>query len=77
MALTGGFAMRSYTAVVEKDRDTGLHVGYVPGLVGAHSQEATLEEWQRNLQEVIAMLVEDPSVEAESDFVGIQAVQVA
>jgi predicted RNase H-like HicB family nuclease len=77
MALNGGFALRSYPAVVEKGRDTGLDVGYVPGFVGAHSQGATLDELQRNLQEVIAMLLEDPSVEAESDFVGIQAVQVA
>ncbi len=77
MALTGGFARRSYPAVVEKDRNTGLHVGYVPGFVGAHSQGATLDESQRNLQEVIAILLGDPSIEAESGFVGIQAVQVA
>ena len=30
--------MKSYTAVVEKEPDTGLFVGYVPGFAGAHSQ---------------------------------------
>jgi predicted RNase H-like HicB family nuclease len=30
--------MHSYTAVVEKDNDTGLYVGFVPGFHGAHCQ---------------------------------------
>jgi predicted RNase H-like HicB family nuclease len=51
--------MRAYTAVVEKCPDTGLYVGYVPGFPGAHSQAESLDELQRNLQEVIAMLLED------------------
>ena len=29
--------MHSFTAVIEKDRDTGLYVGFVPGFHGAHS----------------------------------------
>jgi len=55
----GGDEMRVFTAVVEKCPDTGLYVGYVPGFPGAHSQAASLDELQRNLQEVIAMLLED------------------
>ena len=51
--------MREFTAVVEKDSDTGLYVGYVPGFPGAHSQAASLDELNRNLQEVIEMLLED------------------
>jgi len=34
-------------------------VGYVPGIPGAHSQGATLDELHANLREVIAMLLED------------------
>ena len=30
--------MRSYTAVVERDTETGLLVGLIPGFRGAHSQ---------------------------------------
>jgi predicted RNase H-like HicB family nuclease len=48
----------SYTAIVEKDPDTGLYVGYVPGFSGAHSQAETLDELHQNLQEV-EMLQED------------------
>ncbi len=68
--------MRSYTAVVEKDKDTGLYVGHVPGFDGAHSQGATLDELQKNLREVIAMLLEDGPINPESEFVGTQAIQV-
>ncbi len=50
---------RSYSVVVERDRDTGLLVGYVPGWPGAHSQGKTLDELQRSLQEVVSMLLED------------------
>ena len=51
--------MRSYTAVVERDAETGLYVGYVPGFPGAHSQGETLDELHQNLQEVVEMLLED------------------
>ncbi len=51
--------MKTYTAVVERDPETGLFVGYVPGFPGAHSQAAALDELNENLREVIAMLSED------------------
>ena len=51
--------IRSYTAIVELDPDTGLYVGYVPGFPGAHSQGETMDELHRNLQEVVEMLLED------------------
>ncbi|MFO0890246.1 MAG: type II toxin-antitoxin system HicB family antitoxin [Isosphaeraceae bacterium] len=69
--------MRSYTAVIERCPETGLFVGYVPGFPGAHSQGGTLDELNRNLTEVIEMLLEDGEPEFESQFVGIQTVQVA
>ena len=49
----------NFTAVVEHCKETGLYAGYVPGLTGAHSQAKTLDELNKNLQEVIAMLMED------------------
>lgn len=51
--------MRTYTAVVERCPDSGLYVGYVPGFPGAHSQGESLDELHRNLEEVLAMLLED------------------
>ena len=34
--------MRTFNIVVERDPDTGLYVGYVPGWPGAHSQGKAL-----------------------------------
>jgi len=69
--------VRTFTAVVERDPDTGLYVGYVPGWPGAHSQGATEDELRENLREVIAMLLEDGEPVLQSEFVGTQTVQVA
>lgn len=50
-----GTPMRQFVAVIEKCPDTGLYVGYVPGMPGAHSQGATIEELNANMQEVFAL----------------------
>ncbi|MCY4362401.1 MAG: type II toxin-antitoxin system HicB family antitoxin [Gammaproteobacteria bacterium] len=49
----------NFTTVVDHCKETGLYVGYVPGFTGAHSQGKTLDELSKNLQKVIAMLLED------------------
>ena len=69
--------MKSYAAVIERDPRTGLFVGFVPGFPGAHSQGETLDELGHNLQEVIAMLLEDDEPQLESEFVGVHNVAVA
>lgn len=67
---------RTFTAIIERDADTGLLVGHVPGFPGAHSQGATLDELQCNLREVIEMLLEDGQPTLEGEFVGTQLVTV-
>jgi predicted RNase H-like HicB family nuclease len=69
--------MRNFTAVIERDPETGLFVGFVPGFPGAHSQGATLDELNVNLREVISMLLEDGEPVLETEFVGVQNVAVA
>ena len=69
--------MKEYTAVIERDPDTGLYVGYVPGFPGAHSQGETLEELNANLREVIAMLLEDGEPPLEGEFIGTQRVSIS
>ena len=69
--------MRTYTAVTERDTATGLYVGRVPGFPGAHSQGASLDELHANLQEVVAMLLEDGEPPLEAGFVGTQTLHVA
>jgi len=51
--------MKTFSVVVEKCSQTGLYVGYVPGLPGAHTQAETLDELKKNLCEVLSMLLED------------------
>ena len=49
--------MKEFTIIVEKDPETGLYVGYVPGFPGAHSQAESLDALNTNLREVIEMLL--------------------
>jgi predicted RNase H-like HicB family nuclease len=73
----GSVSVRTYDVVIERDSDTGLFVGYVPGWPGAHTQGADVDEVQKNLQEVVAMLLEDGEPDLESEFVGVRKIQVA
>jgi predicted RNase H-like HicB family nuclease len=52
-------------------------VGYVPGFAGAHSQGETLDELQRNMHEVIEMLLEDGEPNIDAEFVGTQSITIA
>jgi predicted RNase H-like HicB family nuclease len=69
--------MRTFTAIVEKDPTTGLLVGYVPGLPGAHTQAETLDELRENLREVVELVLEDGDAALKSEFIGTQTIQVA
>ena len=69
--------MRNYTVVVEQCPETHLYVGYVPGFPGAHSQGATLDELHQNMEEVVAMLLEDGEPVLDAEFVGTQSLVVA
>ena len=69
--------MQTFTAIIEKCADTGLFVGFVPGFPGAHSQGETLDELNKNLKEVIEMLLEDGQPQLEGEFIGTQNVVVA
>ena len=71
--------MTSLTAVVEQDRETGLYIGVIPGLPGAHTQAATLDELRTNLEEVVALVLEEDASLRESlpRFVGVQQIEVA
>lgn len=51
-------------------------MGHIPGFPGAHSQGETLDELNRNLREVIEMLLEEGEPRVEAEFVGTQLVTV-
>jgi predicted RNase H-like HicB family nuclease len=72
--------MKTFTAYVEFDPATGLYVGIVPGLRGAHTQAASLDELQANLREVVALCLEELGEDVDAAelprFVGLQTVEV-
>ena len=71
--------MKTFTAYVEWDPETKLYVGVVPGIAGAHTQGASLDELQANLKEVLSLCLEENkgSTEDLPIFVGLQQVEVA
>ena len=69
--------MKKYTAVIERCPETNLYVGYIPGFPGAHSQAETLDELNRNLKEVVEMLIEDGDPTMDGEFIGTQLVEIA
>ena len=69
--------VKAFTAVIERCPETRLYIGYVPGFAGAHSQGESIDELQKNLHEVIQMLLEDGEPQLESEFVGTQSISVA
>lgn len=72
-------AVRSmnFTAVIERDLSTGVLVGSVPGIPGAHSQGANVEELRHNLVEVLELLRDAGALAAESEVVAITRIAVA
>lgn len=70
----------TFTAQIEQDAQTGLFVGYIPAIPGAHSQGATLDELHVNLTEVLELCLEEiPESEIHglsSKFVGTQQISV-
>ena len=70
--------MKQFVSYIEYDPETELYVGIVPGIPGAHTQAATLDELNRNLKEVLELCLQefDGSVDDLPKFVGVQQVEV-
>jgi predicted RNase H-like HicB family nuclease len=71
--------MKTFTAYVEFDPETKLYVATVPGIPGAHTQGATLDELHKNLKEVLELCLEEytGSLDDLPRFIGLQQVEVA
>ena len=71
--------MRTFSAYVEWDPETKLYVGVVPGIPGAHTQGASLDELNANLKEVLEVCLQEfhGAPEDLPHFVGLQQVEVA
>lgn len=71
---------RNFTALIEKDLESGLFVGTVPCLTGAHTCAKTLDELQEKLNEVVLLCLEELDAEAISrlpEFSGITQISVS
>ena len=73
--------MRTYnfTAQIERDRETGMYIGIVPELPGAHTHAKTLDELNIKLKEVVELCLEElteEEINSRPEFVGLQNVQV-
>ena len=73
--------MKTFTAYIEWDSETKLYVGMVPGIPGAHTQGASLDELHKNLKEVLELCLEEAREANEIDefpqFFGLQQIEVA
>lgn len=68
-----------FTAQIERDKDSGMYVAYVPSLPGAHTQAKSLDDLNVNLKEVIELCLEELSDEELAnlpEFVGMQQVMI-
>jgi predicted RNase H-like HicB family nuclease len=70
--------MRTFSAYVQWDPETRLYVGLVPGLPGAHTQAASLDELNANLREVLELCLQEYKGAPDDlpHFVGLQQVEV-
>lgn len=68
--------MRTFTAWIEVDPETGTYFGMVPGIPGAHTQGDTLEELRANLREVLELCLEEYDGELPH-FVGVLEIEVS
>ena len=64
---------------MELDAESGLYIGTVPGITGAHTQAASLDELRVNLKEVLELCVEEHRDEIKDlpTFIGLQQIEVA
>ena len=72
--------MHKIVGYIERDPETGLYVGIVPGIPGAHTQAETLDELQKNLKEVVELCLKEMDTETKDtlpEFVGLQQVEQA
>jgi predicted RNase H-like HicB family nuclease len=70
----------NFTAYIEKDPESGMYVGTVPALPGAHTFAETLDDLRDKLVEVITLCLEEmdrEEINALPVFTGITQVEVA
>ena len=60
--------MKTWTAYIEKDEESGMYIGIVPSLKGAHTFAETLDDLHIKLKEVVDLCVEEMDTDELSTF---------
>lgn len=47
------------TAYIEQDIESGMYIGVIPTIAGAHTCAETIDELQTKLKEVVSLCLED------------------
>jgi predicted RNase H-like HicB family nuclease len=71
---------QNYTAYIEKDIESGMYIGSVPGITGAHTCAETIDDLQEKLKEVVSLCLEvmgEEEVKSIPIFAGISQIEVA
>ncbi|HDQ26112.1 MAG TPA: type II toxin-antitoxin system HicB family antitoxin [bacterium] len=70
---------KSLVAYIERDPDTQLLIGEVPGIPGAHTQAESMDELIANLKEVLELCLEEQKKSRIKipQFVGVQEIEVS
>jgi predicted RNase H-like HicB family nuclease len=63
--------MNTFAAYIELDSETSLYVGIIPGIPGAHTQGANLDELRENLKEVLELCLEEYGCNLMPDQINI------
>ena len=66
---------RTFTLLIERDED-GYYVGSITELPGCHTQAKTLDELNKRIKEAIELYLEVEGYEKETEFIGIQKVEI-
>lgn len=69
-----------FPVVIEWDEESRMYIAIIPGLPGGHTQAKSLDELQKNMEEVIALCVEEAKSRGETDFpefIGVHNIEIA
>lgn len=66
---------REFYIVITRGED-GYFIGDAPQLRGCINQGKTLDELMRNMRETIKFCLEDDDLEINSEFLGVQKIEV-
>ena len=68
-----------FTAQIERDKEAGVYIAYVPSLPGAHTQAYSLDQLSINLKEVIELCLEEltsEEIENLPEYIGAQQIHI-